>query len=47
VSAGTIHRMAAGGRFPAWRVGARWRYAWSLIEPAVFHQRQPAVRAVP
>jgi uncharacterized protein len=34
VSPGTVHAMAGRGAFPAWRVGSRWRYAWSLIESA-------------
>lgn len=31
VTAQTVHRMAASGKFPAFRVGSRWRYAWSTI----------------
>lgn len=34
-SAGTVHRMAAAGQFPAWRVSSRWRYSWSAIAESV------------
>jgi excisionase family DNA binding protein len=33
-SPGTIHRMAVNGKFPAWRVGRGWRYAWHQIQNA-------------
>ena len=41
VSAGSIHRMAARGQFPAWRVGSRWRYALSLVEAAAQRSGRP------
>ena len=30
-----IHGMASRGAFPAFRVGARWRYQWSSIAEAI------------
>ncbi len=34
VGAGAIHGMARRGTIQAWRVGSRWRYAWSQIAAA-------------
>lgn len=36
-SAGPVQRMAAAGKFPAFRVNSRWRYAWSLVQKGVAH----------